>query len=858
MSNRVYTYSLINELKNAPYFAEIAALPQITMSNEMAISIGVVMPVFKGNVLSFSKFVTRLFPEWNTSGQRFAYVTLLNHFMRVRIEKSRDKAERDWLNGCKKNLYSAVSNILRLEESMVRPEDIQDTDRDIILFVEMWKHLEKKDKAISQFRLRMQDLKKPEVFEQAIKAILKFRGGKKQLVLHGFQFFTPMQQFVYDCFVNCGYDIFALIQEEARYPYANEVWNHLYTKENGFPEKQEWIRQKDLSEKNPIGEIFEGRQNVHAGNVRILKYANTVEFVEDIPRIKNDGFYIYSADDRSANRVLKDYFPERYAVRNLLSYPIGQFIYTLHRMWDETLQCITLNADGLRKCFASGWLSACGKSSINYTDDLERLLPYFEGCRTLEQWRERLDTFCVSYEDAYDAFAQVPVEDEKEERNRLAMGNPLIYFSPFSIKERHIGEVCDIIKQLTQMASTLFGENEPISIQQHMSKLESMLYMNDGMPMELYMEEREKVKQIFDVLESDRIRDFLCYPGDLATVLLAFMGGKADEDDEINNGLKTLVFNLFQVEAAPVAANGKVHICLSDIAKLPGNGESFGWPIDEQLLLGVIKNKRGTLLANWIDNMKITALSNRYYVYAACKNSEVEISWVYRQGEKLLSPSPYVTLLNKLSDARLQEPNVRRLDLQYVSSITEESRLNEAFNIRDNQMKHSREAELEYAQCPMRFVYGYILGNGSAYVNEYQQNRAIVRLIQSIYELLEKKYTVEQIAERVFKLFPYIRKAEKRQMTDDAKRWILSENGGGYSTLGDESYTNKRFNLVFPDPEVYVSAKKNAALLMSQEGKKGIFFEQWGKNQERNCEFCPHAQYCRDSRFGIDYKVEEA
>ena len=39
MSNRVYTYTKISELKNAPYFKEIAALPQLTMSREMAANI---------------------------------------------------------------------------------------------------------------------------------------------------------------------------------------------------------------------------------------------------------------------------------------------------------------------------------------------------------------------------------------------------------------------------------------------------------------------------------------------------------------------------------------------------------------------------------------------------------------------------------------------------------------------------------------------------------------------------------------------------------------------------------------------------------------------------------------------------
>lgn len=52
MPKRVYTFSNIAELKNAPYFAEIAALPQITMSREMAYHMVRSMRVFKGNVLT--------------------------------------------------------------------------------------------------------------------------------------------------------------------------------------------------------------------------------------------------------------------------------------------------------------------------------------------------------------------------------------------------------------------------------------------------------------------------------------------------------------------------------------------------------------------------------------------------------------------------------------------------------------------------------------------------------------------------------------------------------------------------------------------------------------------------------------
>ncbi|MEE0255477.1 MAG: hypothetical protein U0I76_11345 [Lachnospiraceae bacterium] len=852
MSNRVYTYTKISELKNAPYFKEIAALPQLTMSREMAANIVYDMRILKGNVLGFSSFAQRLFPGWNTSAQKFAYMTALNQYLRDKIAVTDRKGERDWLFGCKKNLFAAIQNIIRLEEAKVHPEDVKASDRDISLFLELWKYLEQLDNSIVDFRNRMQELEEQEVFERDVNRIFHFHGNKA-MVWNGFPFLTPIQQFVYDCFIRSGYSIYALIQDEKKYPYANEIWRHLYQEKNGYPAYEQWRRFEDPTAKNPLGEIFETGQETTAPNLKIIKYSNTVEFVEDISRIKEEGFYLYSADDYTANSMLKDYFPERYEVRNLLSYPIGQFIYTLHKMWDENLQCITLRADGLRKCFASGWLSAHGKSSMNYTDDLERILPYFENYYTVEEWKERLDHFSEVYENAYDMFKPSEEHPEGEERQQRRLANPFVHFGPFSIKEDRVGDVIDMIGQLIQMARTLFGKNEPVSIQQHMSKLDTLLYQKDGMPPELYREEREKVKQIFEVLENEKIRDFLCYPGDLAAALLSFMSGKMEEVEN-NNGLKTLVFNIFQIESASVSNMGKVHICLADITKLPGTADRYSWPVEEAFLQELAADKVGTYIPNWLENNRLTTLANRYYFYNALKNREIELSWIYQQGEKRFSPSPYITLLDKLSDAKIRDAAIRNLDLQYVSGVMAHKRFEKNYSLKESPQQHLYEDELAYSLCPIRYLYSCVLGDCPAYRNEYQQNRAIVRFIQILERLLKDRYSIEQVAEQVFELFPYIRKAEKRQMLDDAVRWELPDKERGYTVVGSYKYTEERLNLEFLDNESYSYAKKAAAMLMSRDGKTGIYPERRGTDGSRNCEFCPHIRYCSYAIFGIDYK----
>ncbi len=73
-------------------------------------------------------------------------------------------------------------------------------------------------------------------------------------------------------------------------------------------------------------------------------------------------------------------------------------------------------------------------------------------------------------------FRRQKKRDGFEKRKQRALANPLSHFGPFSIGEERISEVIDLIGQLIRMAKKLFASNEPVSIQQHMSKLDAMLY----------------------------------------------------------------------------------------------------------------------------------------------------------------------------------------------------------------------------------------------------------------------------------------------------------------------------------------------------------------------------------------------
>lgn len=862
---KVYAYTTLEELKKAPFFSEIMTVPQITMSRGMSKAIGKAVKSLSGNVVDFTTFADELFSGWSNRGNRFVYSTVINRYIRERIMQDKSREEREWLFGCKKNIGAAVNNIIRLEEAGVVPEafaEMTDShDRDLGLFLEFWKLLEHSSENMKTFREARKNYQNPSEFIkvlnhecEGININLKFRGQKK-IVFHGFQYFSPMQQYVFDCFKTAGYDIIILIQAEKQYPYANEIWRKMYTEEKGFAPYGEWVFQ-NTDYKNPLGEIFEHGEPTAANNLRLIKYKNTIEFMSDIPRIADggNGHKLYCTDDKIANKMLRDYFPESYGKRNLLSYPIGQFIYTIHQMWDENRQCMAVNADGLRKCFASGWLSVNGKSSINYTDDLERLLPYFEGCYTIEEWRKRLEIFNDSYNEAVWEFDSEPTGDRVLERKKEILGNPFKNFSAFSIKNERVDAVFGVLKRLIEMADKLFRENEPVSIHKHMAKLDAILEMKEGMSEELYAQERSCIKQIFEALESDKIKDFLCYPGDIAYSMLNLMKGNLDEEDKSGDDLNILVFNIFHIEAAPVFAKGKVHICLADIGKLPGENGRFTWPMDEKILETLERPEN--YIGNWIDSSKLTTLSHRNYIYSALKNKDVEISWIQKQGDKLLSPSPYITLLEKLTNAEIEECSVRSLSQEKIAALPPVKKLErEHFSMQTNPELHMIDGEMEYALCPMRYVYSYVLGDNPTYRGDYQQNRAMMRFIQALAKQLKPKYSIEQVAEQVFELFPNVRKAEKRQILDDAMKYPLPVQENEYTKFEDKEYTNLRLMLTFPDKAVYQSAERKFSMLMSQNGRKGISFEKKGEEGEKNCELCPHSGYCRGSRFGADYQA---
>lgn len=268
-----------------------------------------------------------------------------------------------------------LSSIVLLEEADISPTDIRSLgDRNIELLLNAWKYLMEYDPAIKEFHAHMKELENRKNWDPIFNKVFG-RADIHTLVFHGFYYFTPLQERIIRLLECVGIKLIFLFPYDEKYPYANEIWRKTYSVNNGYPNISDWHMERN-DKKESYGEIFEGRKAKAPNKLRIKEYASVVEFVHEMKHAKEQGYFIYSSNANAANDILRDFYPEEYGERKLLSYPIGQFVSTLNQMWDEDLQNIILDENRVIECFASGWLAVNGVSGKQYMQDLVRIMPF--------------------------------------------------------------------------------------------------------------------------------------------------------------------------------------------------------------------------------------------------------------------------------------------------------------------------------------------------------------------------------------------------------------------------------------------------------------------------------------------------
>ncbi|MCC8161608.1 MAG: hypothetical protein LIO86_00210 [Lachnospiraceae bacterium] len=862
MSRAVYTYTDLARLRESRNFWELAKYPHITVSADLRKCLngrpevdrvrGLAAGIGSFRATEFSSLARAADGDWNTDPCKFRQMTFLFAFLREKLMAAGDdRKQRNWLIGCMRNQASLLSSILLLEQAGLRAEDLQpDGDRNLELLAGAWRYLEKEDPAIGAFRARMKSLAFREAWKPIFKKVFNLHSldGVDTLVFHGFYYITPHQEQIMRLLEQAGFRLVYLIPYDERYPFVHEIWDETYAAERGYDAKADWHMERSF-EGEPYGEVFEGRKARPLNRLTLKEYASMMEFVNDVRHIREQGFTLYSADYRTANQVLKDYFPESYGDRKLLSYPIGQFISTLNRMWDEELQTIAVSEEQLIECFSSGWLAVDGVSGRQYLQDLIYVLPFFHGCHTLDEWGKRMELLEEIEESAVRPFETERSADGAVARWQEAIGNPLKNFSVFAVAPERLDVILKLIRQIFEMAGELFGQNEPRHVQDYIRTLDQTLKKH-AVSQELYAEERELIRDIFEKLGADNGFDALCRPADTAAALELYLSGHYEEG-EVQTSKIGLVRPLYLVDAACVKSRGKVHLCLCDVESLPGGNKDYIWPLSRKKMEEIFARIGNPLLQNLMQIMESTALCNRYFTYCALRNREVTLSFVSARGEKLLAPSPYIRLLQEATGTTITPSARDAITYSRVSAVPLRPGRIKDYDKGKMPEDTVREARMDYALCPMKYLLSYVLEKYPVYQSDFQMQYALNALISAISHLMEEQgMKVDEAYEAVMALFPWMRRAQKRQVYDYISHDLDGHDldYGNRTECGGRYYTDERLKLHYPNQDVRTEVNTRYGRLNTPDGRKGLDLYEAPERQDA-CSFCPHVAYCRNARY---------
>ena len=865
MSRLVYTYTDLTKINTCKNFIELMRYPQITVSADLRKCLngkleidkvqGLVADDSNFRVTEFQSFAKAIDEDWDSDQSKFAEMIILSEFMRGKLEEAgENKKIRNWLVGCLRNLDSILSAIIMLEQAEVKPEDLNPgRDRNFNLFVEAWKNLIDKDPIIMQFRTRMNGMDSKDAWKPVFRKVFNLDSiaSVDVLVFHGFYYITPYQERVMRMLENAGFKLVFLIPYDERFPYAYEIWNETYSVERGYVAKEEWHIEKTVAD-DPYGEIFEGNNAQIQNQLTIKEYASVMEFVDDVKHIREKGFSLYSSDFKSANQMLKDYFPEAYGERKILSYPIGQFISTLNRMWDEDNQTIVIEEDELIECFSSGWLAVDGISGKQYMQDLMYILPFFNGCRTIEEWEKRITLFKEIEQSAILPFEVDMDPDESVSRWQEAIGSPLKNFSMYAVASDKLDIILKLITQLLEMAKELFGKNELVRVQDHIHTLDLILKKHE-LSQELYSEERKLVQDIFETLSADNSFDAMCHLADIARALDLFICGRYEEG-EIQTNRIGLVYPLYFIDAACVKNRSKVHICMCDVESLPGGNKDYVWPLTGKKMKEVYALTKNPYVLNLIQIMESTTLCNRYFTYCALKNKEVTLSWISTMGEKMLAPSPYIKLLMEVTGTKLTPAARHAISANRVTETPTSIGRIEKYDNDKAPARMIKEARMDYALCPMKYILGYVVEKFPTYQSDFQINYALNALISAMYNLMkEQGMKVDEAYEAVIALFPSMRKVEKRQVYDyiSYDRREDDMDYGNRTECGGRYYTDERLKIHYPNQDVRGETLIRYGKLNTPDGRRGMNLYETIEVPDA-CIFCQHISYCRNALYAGD------
>ena len=825
----VVDYKDIRKLEESSLNLVLKSGVVITATSELASAMSSYYQEY--TVYDIHGFISAIIPEWEENVKDIKnYVMLRNVIEDYLTDNEVNPEASTYLRRNAGDMWNAIKLLI---EADVYPDDV-DTLRSIPLkhFKNIWKELEVANSQIMAFRSAFAfELSQK---ENVVKKIEDEVGELKQDVfLFGFYFITPIQDRIFDVLEASGYNLVFVNCHDADYDFATKIW------EGAFPQQYadgtiKTIQNEDVL-KNYFGEALKGEKNDIP--IEIYKHHTEFDFAEMVKGAVDRGEIVYSPNAKRCEKILKEYYPEYYQRKHLLSYPVGQYIYYLHMMWNSFSNHMDLRYEYVYKCFASGWLSDDEFNGRDYLYEMSLLEPFFKRCHSREKWVERLQ----SLKEAKEAISGFEKRDKGGDRWHSLLGNPFNNVGIYTIDDSSIEIITGLILKLIKDADYLFSNSDRTDLFDHFTRISNIIREHIDKD-DLLAEETEIANELLIQLSDESTHGIVCPMNGIRDAIIMLIGDHFEEyesQEEETADQERMVLPLSMVEAAMLNNYGqKVHLVLADEFELPGQPKKLPWPLTDEMLDGLQIDGRDNTV-KYVRDMR-AVIDNRplayrylFFSFMGISNSEnrpvLSLEWICNKDKKEIDISPYVKLL----DTEKRMKDVIGLKEDYQKVLTETEVLAKDHSIDPPAAQLPEEVRMDYLLCKSRYVYSYLLNWLPRYTSEFQYSFELSKLISafSIVSGIDKAV----IEKRIGELFPFLLHIELRQSADFATSQGIPEP----VEYDGVEYPAQRLLTHFINDDVINKARKRDADYLEDNKIPD-------KREDGICIYCPYSDVCID------------
>jgi hypothetical protein len=825
---KIYDYKDIRRLEDTSFKSILRNGLIVTATSELALAMTSYYPEYE--VRDIHSFIEKIIPEWEGNIKDIKnYVMLRNVIEDYVNDNEIDQASATYLRRNAGDMWNAIKLLI---EADIYPEDIDVLNSAPLRhFKGIWTKLEVDNEQIMSFRAAFS-------FElsQSENVIRKIEGAgilKKDLFLFGFYFITPIQDRIFDVLEKSGYNLFFLNCHDENYEYATAIWKKTF--HSYYEEEDVKNIQQGYPLVNYFGDALLRRENDIP--IEIVKHYTELDFAEMVKAAIERGESVYSPDAKRCEKILKEYFPEYYNRKHLLSYPVGQYINYLHMMWNTFSNHIDLDYQYVYKCFASGWLTVDKENGRDYLYEVKILEPYFKGCHSKEDWISRLKQLV----DAKNSISSFNNRKHGNERWHKLLGNPFNNVGIYTISKETINIVVKMIEKLIEDAEYLFDKGDRTDLYEHFQRITKIIQTHIDKE-ELLQEEVEITSELLNQLNDETTIGIVCPMSGVRDAIVMMLGDYFDEyesQEEETSNRDRMVLPLSMVEAAMLNNYGqKIHLVLADEFSLPGQPKKLPWPLTNEMIDGLYIQEREHT-KRYVEDMRAVInnrpLSYRYLFFSFIGTSNMEnrpilsIEWVCNRDKTEIDASPYIQLLG--ADDCVKDVIGNRCDYEKIvkRSIPEET--NPSITIPNNEVPE--EVRMDYLLCEKRYAYSYLLNELPRFTSEFHYSFELSKLISAFTIISGSPKNV--VAERISELFPFLRHIELRQSADFAS----SQGKLEPYIFDDIEYPYQRLSLHYLYDELIKEAKKrDDRFLTDGTVNKTLFVN--------SCIYCPYSDVCLD------------